>query len=59
MTTPTRWYPDPAYRDDVHPGDPTSVRELAGLTVRKITVSATWTASRASWPRAAGGSTWW
>lgn len=41
MTTPTRWYPDPAYLDDVHPGDPTSVRELAGLTVRKITVSAT------------------
>ncbi|MBK9724739.1 MAG: MBL fold metallo-hydrolase [Actinomycetales bacterium] len=40
MTTPTRWYPDPAYRDDVHPGDPTSVRELDGLTVRKITVSA-------------------
>lgn len=35
----TAGYPDPGYRDDVAVGDPTSVRELTGLTVRKITVS--------------------
>lgn len=37
MTTTA--YPDPAYRDNIAPGDPSSVRVLAGLTVRKITVS--------------------
>jgi glyoxylase-like metal-dependent hydrolase (beta-lactamase superfamily II) len=36
----TTGYPDPHYADDVHPGDPTSVRHAGGLTIRKVSVSA-------------------